>query len=121
VLLLRLNVVHQLYADIQKSEALSMQNLIMYLKDHPAYLGQVKSARFTWSEYSDQADPLDANKVRRVEKKASANSSCVAMNYDLLKELSGIDLEKYETPVLAFDTPPDTPLPVTPPQQNIPF
>jgi hypothetical protein len=103
-LLLRVNVVHQLYADIQKSEALTMTNLMMYLRDHPAYIGQVKSARFTWSEYHDRFDEL-SKQVRRMEQKSAANSSCVAMNYDLLKELSGIDLEKYEVPVMPFDTP----------------
>ncbi|MDR3132509.1 MAG: DNA primase, partial [Prevotellaceae bacterium] len=108
VLLLRVNTVHQLYADIQKSEALTMTNLLMYLKDHPAYIGQVKSARFTWNEYTDHFDEL-TKQVKRIEKKASATTSCVAMNYDLLKELSGIDLEKYEDPVKPFDTPPASP------------
>lgn len=105
VLLLRINVVHQLYADIQKSEALTLTNLMMYLRDHPAYIGQVKSARFTWNEYTDQLDELD-KRVKRVERKSSAITSCVAINYDILKELSGIDFEKYKAPVMPFDTSP---------------
>jgi hypothetical protein len=114
VLLLRVNVVHQLYADIQKHEALTMTNLMMYLRDHPAYIGLVKSARFSWSEYADHFDELE-KRVKRIERKSYANSSCVAMNYDLLKELSGVDLEKYEPPPMPFDTPPQ------PAQQDLSF
>ena len=78
----------------------------------------VKSARFTWNEYHDHFDELE-KRVKRVEKKSAAVTSCVAMNYDLLKELSGIDLEKYETPEKPFDTPAEPPNPSLP--QNLPF
>jgi hypothetical protein len=119
VLLLRVNVVHHLYVVEQKTEALTMTNLMMYLRDHPAYIGLVKSSRFSWSEYSDQFDEIE-KRVKRVEKKASAVTSCVAMNYDILKELSGIDLEKYEAPEMPFDMPPALPE-TSQPRQGLAF
>jgi DNA primase catalytic core len=109
VLYLRLKLIHPLYADKKKGEALKMQNLQAYLKDHPAYIGVVKSTRFEWMEYKESAEPFDGAPAHRVAQKASQNSSAVAMDYELLKELAGIDFEKYKQE--DGDTPPPPPPP----------
>jgi DNA primase catalytic core len=96
VLYLRLKLIHPLYAEKKRGEALKMQNLQAYLKDHPAYIGAVKSTRFEWLEYKESADPLNPTLVRKVERRASQNSSAVAMDYEMLKELAGVDFEKYK-------------------------
>ena len=108
ILYLRLGHIQQLYADVRRGDALTMSNLLMYLKDHPAYIGSVKSTRFDYVEYGEQFDELQGagGRVVRVEKKASANSSAVALDYELLQELTGIDLEKHKTATPEEEPPP---------------
>ncbi len=95
ILYLRLNNIHSHYCELKKTEALKMGNLNTYLKDHPAYIGHVKSTRFDWMEFKDQKDPLK-DYVMKVAMRASANTSAVAFNYEILKENVNIDLEKYD-------------------------
>lgn len=90
VIYLRLNILHPMYVDVRKQEALKLNNLMNYLKDHPGYIGTVKSTKFDWVEIAENYDPLD-NKVTKIGKPASANTSAIAMQYDKL----GIDLEKF--------------------------
>jgi hypothetical protein len=94
VLYLRLKLIHPLYADKKKGEALKMQSLQAYLREHPAYIGVVKSTRFEWTEYEENAEPFDGAPAHRVARKMSQLSSAVAMDYSLLKELTGVDFEK---------------------------
>ncbi|MDR2066016.1 MAG: hypothetical protein LBP85_09975 [Prevotellaceae bacterium] len=75
------------------NESLKMNNLIIYLKDHPAYIGQVKGTRFTWKEYTDTKDEITGT-VRKTEIINEQNTSAVALNYYVLKELTNINLEK---------------------------
>jgi len=65
-----------------------------YIKDHPAYIGHVKSTRFDWIEIKDVADPLKTY-ITKQPIKASANTSAVVFNYEILKANINIDLEKY--------------------------
>ena len=95
ILYLRINNIHSHYCDLKKTEALKMGNLNTYLKDHPAYIGQIKSTRFDWIEFKESKDPLK-NYVEKVAKKASSNTSAVAFNYEILKENVNIDLEKFD-------------------------
>ncbi len=104
ILYLRLNIIHPLYADLRKTEALKMNNLRMYLENHPAYIGQIKSTRFGWLEYKEEFNQSEG-RVTKVEKAASQNSSAIALNYEILSELNGLDLEKYETDIKPFDQP----------------
>jgi DNA primase catalytic core len=94
VLYMRLNILHPLYMDIRKAEALKMNNLVTYLKDHPAYLGMVKSTRFKWTEIHEISDPATSS-VKKHGVEASVNTSAIAFNYDLLHEMMNIDLEKF--------------------------
>jgi DNA primase catalytic core len=97
VLYLRLKLIHPRYYDIRRSEALSMSDLHSFLKDHKAYIGTVGSTRFSWMEYEEAVDPVSPERgVRKVERRASANSSAVALDYEKLRELTGVDYEKYK-------------------------
>jgi len=94
ILFIRLNIVHTLYRDIQQREALKFNALMMYMKDSPAWIGSVKSTRFTWEEEVKEAS--DSDFVSNKMKKASINTNAVAFNYDLLdikleKEMSHIN------------------------------
>lgn len=89
ILFLRLNIIHPLYRDIHKVEALKMNSLMNYIKDHPAFIGNVKSTRFEWQEVITEGVEGDyaTKKMRSVQ----SNTSAVAFNYELLE----VDLEKY--------------------------
>ncbi|MDR2127355.1 MAG: DNA primase [Prevotellaceae bacterium] len=95
VLYLRIGLIHTKYMKIRGSESLKMNNLLMYLKDHPAYIGQVKSTRFTWKEYTDMKDEF-SGMVRRTEKINNQNTTAVVLDYFILKELININLEKVD-------------------------
>ena len=95
ILYLRINNIHSHYQYLKKAESLKIDNLNTYLKDHPAYIGNVKSTRFEWKEFKEQKDPLKEY-VQKMEMRASANTFAVAFNYDILKDNVNIDLEKYD-------------------------
>lgn len=94
VLFLRINNIHEHYKDLKKTEALKMGNLMAYMKDHPAFIGQIRSTRFEWQEFRDAKDALDTY-VKKQSFKASANTSAVALNYEILRSHVNIDFEKY--------------------------
>jgi len=85
----RLNILHPMYCDIRKTESLKINNLMTYLKDHPAYIGHIKSTRFTWYELEKKFDTV-SGRVWDAQKEISMNTSAIAFNYKLL----GIDLER---------------------------
>ena len=62
----------------------------MYLKDHPAYIGPVRSTRFEWKEQVDLGG--SGGFVEHHMNTASSNTSAMMMNYEML----GIDLEKFK-------------------------
>lgn len=94
LLYLRLSLIRPLYASVNGSESLEMNNLMMYIKDHPAYIGETKSTRFSWTEYKDRDDGFGT--VRKTPVAAGTTSSATVLDYEVFKQLSGIDLEKYE-------------------------
>lgn len=98
VLYLRMNILHPMYSDVRKNEALKMNNLLTYLKDHASHIGAVKSTRFKWTEIYEQADPFD-NRVTKIGREASINTAAMAFRYELLD----IDLEKYTEPTLKVE------------------
>ncbi len=84
----------------------------MYLENHQAYIGQIKSTRFSWMEYKEEFNQSEG-RVTKVEKPASQNSSAIAMDYEVLKEINGLDLEKYEQiepNIKPFDNTPEAPI-----------
>ena len=68
----------------------------MYLKDHPAFIGQIKSHRFIYQVESWRPDPITGINQRIVEK-AERNTSCVALDYKII-ETMGVDLERVKVP-----------------------
>lgn len=82
ILYLRLNLIHPLYRDVSGKEHLKMNNLSSYLEDHPAYIGAVKSYRFEWREVYRASGNGRAEPIVQIK---SQNTSCIALNYDLLK------------------------------------
>jgi len=96
VLFLIVNDVIQIYQKMHNNESLKLNSLRMYLKDHPAYIGQIKSHRFNYQVESWETDPA-TNINHRVIKKAERNTSCIALDYKMI-EAMGIDLERFKTP-----------------------
>ncbi len=91
ILFLRMNILHPLYREIHKNEALKMNALLVYLKDHPAYIGNVNKTRFTWTETEEIE-----NGTGHLEKRITypfQTTSALAMDYELL----GIDLQKHKS------------------------
>ncbi|MFZ4523001.1 MAG: DNA primase [Bacteroidales bacterium] len=97
ILWLIVNDVIQVYQKLHTSESLKLNALRMYLKDHPAYLGQVQSHRFNYQYEAWEADPSNSEFTRRVIKKAVRNTSCIALDYGLIEKM-GIDLERLKAP-----------------------
>jgi DNA primase catalytic core len=114
VLYLRLNHIYPLYFNVRKGEALSMSDLKTYLQSHPAYIGMADGIRFSWMEYEETADELNPTNVHKIQRKASQVSSAVAMDYELLKELIGVDFEKYKPDEGEAAPPEDATLPPPP-------
>ena len=108
VLFIRLNVIHPLYKDIEKGEALKMNALMTYFRDHPAWIGNVKSTQFKWEEETRVAANIEG-KVESKMRTARTKTSAIALNYEMLMK-EGIDLEKFDTeaPALPFITEDDT-------------
>lgn len=102
ILFLRINILHAMYQDVRKTESLKLNNLMNYLKDHVSYIGTVKSTRFSWTEIEEQFDPIE-KRVTKIAREATANTSALALDYELLEDM--IDLEKYGdgTPQIAVD------------------
>lgn len=117
VLYLRLNILHPMYSDVRKAEALKYNNLVTYLHDHPSYLGAIKSTRFNWTEIHDQADALSGN-VTKKGIQASANTSAFAFNYEKLTEMLDIDLDKFSVPDDKVQIEPTQPDEVAQPEQQ---
>jgi hypothetical protein len=96
VLFLIVNDVIQIYQKMHPGESLKINALRMYLKDHPAYIGQVNSHRFLYQVESWRTDPSSGINQRIIEK-AERNTSCIALKYKII-EAMGIDLERFKTP-----------------------
>ena len=102
VLFLIVNDVIQAYQKLHSSESLKLNALRMYLKDHPAYIGQIKSHRFSYDVETWETDPV-SQVSRRIVKKAERNTSCIALDYDTI-ETMGIDLQRFKPEPSFFDS-----------------
>lgn len=94
VLFLIVNDVIQIYQKLHQSESLKINALRMYLKDHPAYIGQVNSHRFIYQVESWEPDPTSGYN-QRVIKKAERVTSCIALKYKIIEGM-GIDLQRFK-------------------------
>ena len=72
------------YFNQYKKEALNMTNLNSYLKNHKAYIGNVKSERFKWVEETTIETGEDSFSKTFIQN--SKNSSCMAFYHHLLDE-----------------------------------
>lgn len=96
ILFLIVNDVIQIYQKLHSSESLKLNSLRMYLKDHAAYIGAVKSHRFIYQVESWENDPSTGIN-RRIVQKAERVTSCIALDYKII-EAMGVDLERFKTP-----------------------
>jgi hypothetical protein len=96
VLFLIINDVIQAYSKVHSTESLKLNALRMYLKDHPSYIGQVKSHRFGYQYEAWESDTV-TDATRRVIHKAERNTSCIALDYGIIYKM-GIDLERIKPP-----------------------
>lgn len=109
VLFLRLSNIYTQYArSSYNSEASTQSTIEQNLRSNPAYLGIINSKRFTWyatvevprggiednsiTDISGTASP-DNTMVKKREKQET-NSSCIALNYDIFRQLYDIDLQR---------------------------
>ncbi|HAH24923.1 MAG TPA: hypothetical protein DCL77_14415 [Prolixibacteraceae bacterium] len=91
ILFLRLEMIHPKYRDkVGLTEHLKMNNLQNYLKDHAAYLGSVKQTTFNWKVETRTAD--ETGRVSSIMSDESRRTSAIAMDYDMLKDILGLDL-----------------------------
>ncbi len=96
VLYLRLAVIHPLYTRMHPAkDILTESSLAVNLASHPAYIGHVKATRFKWNQAKEVPAGGGDLSMRKIVVSEEANSSAVAMNYDILKELIDIDLERF--------------------------
>jgi hypothetical protein len=107
VIYLIINDVIQVYSKIHHNESLKLNALRTYLRDHSSYIGQIKSHRFVYEYEAIEADPFNNGFTKRVLRKAERNTSCIALDYEILSA-AGIDLDKMksnETPNSELPTP----------------
>lgn len=109
VLFLRLSTIYTQYARSSYNSEDSTQSTIeQNIRSHPSYIGFVHGRRFNWNEVvevprggyvdsnAEDGASVDNTMVRKIEKKFT-NSSCVALNYDIFRELYDIDLRRSST------------------------
>ena len=84
LLFMRIDMIHPKYkAVVGVNEHLKTNNLITYIKDHPAYIGQVKMTTFSWKN-EVRMDNGHGNVVS-VMKEESKRTSATVMNYEILR------------------------------------
>lgn len=111
VMYIRLSVI---YAQFDRSsfnrEQSSQSTIEQNLRSNSCYLGPISARRFTWQEAIEvPAGELDNagkdlpeeytlsgydSKMVRSMKRFSKNTSCIALNYDILSAMYGIDLKR---------------------------
>lgn len=126
ILYMNLSNVHNMYVSYVRSgdKPISLTTLEVNLNSHPAYIGRVANTRFRWFEAEDlpmggvirdsnnQLVPNDT--LRKTMQQREKSTSAVVMNYDILRSMAGIDLERSVRPD-------EEPAVKQNPQQNLPF
>ena len=136
VLFLRVSTIYTQYARSSYNQEDSTQSTIeQNLRSHPSYLGFVHARRFNWYEVvevprggfeedtpNETGIPVKLNNdmVRKVEKKCT-NSSCIAINYEIFRELYSIDLQRGSEESRVDDNPDNDPIGVIGAPQELKF
>lgn len=136
VLFLRVSNIYTQFARSSYSQEESTQSTIeQNLRSNPSYIGFIHARRFTWNEVVEvprggfEEDipnetgvdiKIDNNMVRKVEKQG-ANSSCIALNYEIFRELYGIDLKRSLTKESTTPNPDNDPIGMAGAPQDIEF
>ena len=106
VLYLRMGAIYTQYARSSYNKEESTQSTIeQNLRSNPAYIGLVNSRRFKWyttievprggveENTSGTGTQIDNTMVKKVERQ-EAISSCIAINYDMFRQIYDIDLQR---------------------------
>ncbi len=106
ILFLRVSNIYSLYSRSSYNKEETTQSTIeQNLRSHPAYIGLISGRRFDWKEVEEvpsgafvqnaQGEQTEVdNRVTKRSIPKHANTSCVALNYNIFKELYDIDLER---------------------------
>lgn len=100
VLYIRLATIHPLYAkSSMMTEDATLSTIEQNIRSNPAYLGAIKARRFSWNTVAEVPEGELKNgsvsmEMKRVVKKQNANSSCLALDYEVFKTYFDIDLER---------------------------
>lgn len=105
VLYLRVSSVYTKYAQSSFNKEESTQSTIeQNLRSHPSYIGIISAKRFRWYETEEvpagglvEGDNNQAavnNTMKKIREEKEANSSCIALDYNIFRELYDIDLER---------------------------
>lgn len=121
VMYMNLSNVHKHYlAAMQSGERpLTLTTLVVNLKSHPAYIGDVSNKKFIWQEEvrtmrtppgtvnqatMAEVDP-DDTMIIKIQKK-SKQTSAIVLDYNILQQFMGIDFERATITVKDEDTRP---------------
>lgn len=104
LLYMNLSNVHKMYcAAMTGDKPLSITTLEVNLNSHPAFVGMVSNTRFRWQETEEvpyggtiveNGVNVPDTTMRKVIKQREKQTSAIVLNYDILKNLLGIDLER---------------------------
>ena len=136
VLFLRVsNVYNQFVRSSYNQEGSNQSTIEQNLRSNPSYIGFIHARRFTWNEVVEvprggfeEEMPndtgvdikVDNNMVRKVEKQGT-NSSCIALNYEIFRDLYGIDLKRSVDKTMNTPNPDNDPIGMEGAPQNIEF
>lgn len=136
VLFIRVSSIYTQFARSSYNKEESTQSTIeQNLRSHPSYIGFVHARRFNWHEVAEvprggyEADipnetgvdvKVNNDMVRRVEKRTT-NSSCIALNYELFRELYDIDLQRTPEKDIYTPNPDNDPLDISHSPQELNF
>jgi hypothetical protein len=96
ILYLRISSIHPHYEKMRLAkDILKESSLLVNLASHPSYIGHVKAVRFKWNIVREVPAGNGDLSMRKIVQPQETNTSAVALNYDKLKELIDIDLERY--------------------------
>jgi hypothetical protein len=104
ILFLRLsNIYTQFTRSSYNTEELTQSTIEQNLRSHPSYIGLIHVRRFSWLdvvevprggvEIIDDDPTADNSMVRKMVKKCVA-TSCIAINYNIFRDLYDIDLQR---------------------------
>jgi len=138
VIFLYLPNIHKMYASTSSGgeRPLTMQTLQVNLRSHASFMGMVGSTRFRWTETVERPIQAETSEVapgiirpanpivHRVKEQREKNTSAYVLNYDILRQLTGVDFERKPTEAEApLATPSMAPSPESsrPADQELPW